>query len=394
MILGCEVLLNDAKKIKFLKGKRVAMVVGPGSVDSQLQNSFELFLKAGVSVKLLIGLQHGFNGAKQDNMVETPHSIHEDQKIPIYSLYSKTRRLNQEMFNQFDVILFDIQDVGCRIYTYLTSLFYILEDCSKQGKEVWVLDRPNPVGRIPEGFLLQKEWESFVGAAPILLKHGLTLAEAALWYKNLKSLSLNLVVVPMQNYNITKEPWPKHFSWINPSPNLPRLSSTVVYPGSVLLEGTTLSEGRGTTRPLEVVGSPYLNTKKILEILKQEFFDYTKHCIIRETYFEPCFHKFKSQTCKALQIHVDHKIYNSSFKAFRLVSALLKIIQQVHPDKDLWSKPPYEYEHKKIPIDLISGSDFLRNWVESSSASNKSFEEKLKEDEASWSQARQDFLLY
>lgn len=393
MILGCEALLADSAKLKKLKSKKIAMVVGPASVNSELQNSFELFLKAGLSIELLIGLQHGFDGAKQDNMIETPHGVHKTQKIPIYSLYSETRRLSKDAFDQFDVLLFDIQDVGCRIYTYLTSLLYILEDCSLENKEVWVLDRPNPVGREPEGFLLQEDWKSFVGAVPILLKHGLTLGEAALWYKDLKSLAVKLVVISMQNYNIEKEPWPKHLSWVNPSPNLPRLSSTIIYPGSVLLEGTTLSEGRGTTRPLEVLGAPYLDTSKILKILKKDFFAYLENCIIRETYFEPCFHKFKSQSCKAFQIHVDHKVYTQSFKAFRLVSSLLKVIKQVHPDQSLWSSPPYEYEYEKTPIDLISGSDFLRKWVDSGS-SIKLLEEKLKSDELSWLKQRKEFLLY
>ncbi|MBE8222112.1 MAG: DUF1343 domain-containing protein [Bdellovibrionales bacterium] len=393
MILGCEALLADNKKIESLKGKKIAMVVGPASVDSNLQSSFKLFLKKGLSINLLIGLQHGFEGDKQDNMIETPHDIKKNQSIPVYSLYSKTRRLNKEMLNQFDVLLFDIQDVGCRIYTYLTSLFYILEDCEKENKEVWVLDRPNPVGREVEGFLLQKELTSFVGAAPILLKHGLTLAEAALWYKNLKSLKINLVVIKMLNYYIDKEPWPKHLSWINPSPNLPRLSSTIIYPGSVLIEGTTLSEGRGTTRPLEIIGAPYLNTQKILEILKKDFLKYTKHCIIREMNFEPCFHKFKTESCKALQIHVDNKTYTQDFNAFSLMSVILKIIKTVHPKKDLWSKPPYEYEYKKMPIDLISGSYFLREWVDSG-GHNNALEDQLKKDKEIWLKSRKDFLLY
>lgn len=393
MILGCEALLSDSKKIQSLKGKKIAMVAGPASVDSGLQNSFKLFLKKGLSINMLIGLQHGLDGDKQDNMEETPHELGTNKPIPVYSLYSKTRRLNKEMLSQFDVLLFDVQDVGCRIYTYLTSLFYILEDCERENKEVWILDRPNPAGREVEGFLLQEEWKSFVGAAPILLRHGLTLGEAALWYKNLKSLKVNLVVIPMLNYNINEEPWPKHLSWINPSPNLPRLSSAIVYPGSVLLEGTTLSEGRGTTRPLEVIGTPYLNTKKILEILKKDFSVYIKYCLIREMHFEPCFHKFKAQSCKALQIHVDHKVHTKDFKPFRLMSVLLKIIKDIHSEKDLWSKPPYEYEYKKMPIDLINGNDFLRKWVESES-SIKLFEEKLKQDEVSWLSSRKDFLLY
>lgn len=393
MILGCEALLADDKKLKSLKGKKIAMVVGPASVDSNLQNSLELFLNKGLSINIIIGLQHGFCGDKQDNMIETPHGVYENKPIPVYSLYSETRRLSEEMLSQFDVLLFDIQDVGCRIYTYLTSLFYILEDCDKANKEVWVLDRPNPVGRKVEGFLLQEEWKSFVGAAPILLKHGLTLAEAALWYKSLKSLKVHLVIVPMLNYSINEEPWPKHLSWVNPSPNLPRLSSTRVYPGSVLLEGTTLSEGRGTTRPLEVMGAPYLNTKKILEIIKKDFSIYTKNCIIREMHFNPGFHKFKSQLCKGLQIHVDHKVHTKDFQPFRLMSVLLKTIKKIHPEKDLWSKPPYEYEYEKMPIDLISGSDFLRQWVESEN-SVKLFEEKLKEDEEIWIKNRKDFLLY
>ena len=337
--------------------------------------------------------QHGFFATKQANMITTKDSSYKSLKL--YSLYSeKNRRLNAEMKKSFDVLLFDLQDTGCRIYTYLTTLFYLIEDCEKENKTLVVLDRPNPLGRYVEGNLLKDKFKSFVGSAPLPMSHGLTLGELALWYKSLKKLKTDVQVVRMRAYKVDK-PWGKKRPWLLPSPNMTGLSCAQCYPGTVLLEGTKISEGRGTTKPLEIFGRPNMDTAKIKKFMRNKSSSFLRGCFLREIKFEPAFDKFKQKQCSGFQIHLEKAwAEKGPFHPFRLISLFLKAFRQVHPSLPWKTKPPYEYEYKLDPIDIISGSGELQNWIEDDSSSMKNWDEFLLSEESRWKKEQKDFLIY
>lgn len=397
--LGIENLLRDQKLIKRLREERVALVAHPASVDQNLNHSLDLLVGSlKKSLTCAFGPQHGLRGEKQDNMIESSDYRDPKHGIPIFSLYGTTRRPTKEMLNQFDVVLVDLQDLGCRIYTFLTTLFYLIEDCAAHGKSLYVLDRPNPIGRPIEGNLLEPAFHSFVGIAPMPMRHGLTLGEAAKWYIQHKSLKLDFHIVKMSGYKpLSSEEfgWPKNLSWVNPSPNAPNLNMARVYPGSVMIEGTNFSEGRGTTRPLELIGLPEINSEEWIRQSLKIIGSKSEGFKLRPCYFEPTFHKFSGQLCSGIQVHVDKKYYKHKFfKPYRLFASIFKAAHQLKPDFDIWKKPPYEYEHTKSPIDLISGSVFLRNWVESKSAKMGELNTYLAKDEKQWEKIRKPFLIY
>lgn len=399
--LGIDRFLRDAKIWGRLKGKRLGLLAHPASTTSRLNHSLDEIMKLdGIKVASAFGPQHGMRGEKQDNMIESSDYRDPVHGIPVYSLYGEVRRPTSVMLDTFDVLLVDLQDVGCRIYTFLTTLFYLMEDCARAGnKSIWILDRPNPAGRPVEGSILNMNFKSFVGAAPVPMRHGLTLGEAALWYRTHAKLNIDIEVIKMAGYGMEKGPefgWPEtQLSWVNPSPNMPRLSTAVQYAGTVLLEGTKLSEGRGTTRPLEIFGAPGLPAEEIVESMGKKFPQWIKGCILRPAYFEPTFHKFKGQLVNALQIHVDGPFYDhAEFKPYRLVCGFLKLVRETMPDFDLWLKPPYEYEKEKMPIDILSGDDRLRSWVENKSASAGDLDAMLSSDEQAWIETRKPYLLY
>ena len=332
-------------------------------------------------------------------MIETADYVDPIHKIPVFSLYGKVRRPTPEMLATFDTILIDLQDVGCRIYTFLTTVLYILEACAKAGKSVWILDRPNPAGRPIEGSLLLPGWESFVGAGPLPMRHGLTFAEAAQWFVHDKNIDVDLQLVPMRGYEPDSAPgygWPvAELSWVNPSPNASTLSMARAYSGTVLIEGTHLSEGRGTTRPLETLGAPHLNTTEILKRMKAIAPEWLRGCHLRPCHFEPTFNKHAGKMCSGFQIHVDGPDYDHfQFKPYRLVSLWLKAIRQVHPEYELWRSFAYEYETERLAIDLINGGPALRQWIDRSDARLEEFELSLKKDETAWQETRRGFLLY
>ncbi len=403
--LGLENLLRNPALLRQLKKHRVGLVAHPASVDRQLHHSTDILAKAlGRSLTCAFGPQHGMRGEKQDNMVESNNYLDPSLGIPVFSLYGEVRRPTEKMLEHFDTLLFDLQDVGCRIYTFLTTLFYVLEDCARTGKSVWVLDRPNPAGRPVEGNLLEREFFSFVGGAEIPMRHGLTLGEAGAWYIAHRKLDVDYRVVKMSGYDPTAAGqwgWPDGvLSWVNPSPNIPRLSSVRVYPGSVMVEGTKLSEGRGTTRPLEVLGAPGMDGEAIAKttskILSQRMGDtFLRGYRLRPCFFEPTFHKHKGQLCGGVQVHVDQNDYKHSlFKPYRIFCALFKAIHELYPEFELWQSPPYEYEFEKLPIDLISGSEFLKAWVADPRAKMHDLDAYLAPDEKTWLRARRPFLLY
>jgi uncharacterized protein YbbC (DUF1343 family) len=397
MKLGLEVFLADKKRLKALKGKRLGLVCHPASVDHELRHSFDL-LHAKVGLACAFGPQHGAKGDKQDNMVETEDVVDPATGVPVYSLYGKVRRPSNEMMDRFDVLLFDLQDLGCRIYTFATTLLYVMEECAKYGKAVIILDRPNPAGREIEGFRLEKGWESFVGASTMPMRHGLTMGELALYYKASFNLSLELEVVKMQGYNINKKPgygWPEDLAWVNPSPNAPTLNMARAYSGTVLIEGTTLSEGRGTTRALEVVGAADIDFKKVHELMKKKAPKWLEGALLRECFFEPTFHKFQGKLCSGLHIHTDTPEYKPGrFKPFRLVALLLKCVRELHPNYPIYRDFAYEYVLDKLAFHVINGGPKLKDWIEDPKATPNDLDKALKADEASWAKETKKFRLY
>ncbi len=400
MELAIDRLLGDPQLIQKLNGKRVALLAHPASVTRNLVHTADALIASGkIDLRAAFGPQHGMRGDKQDNMIESEDYVDPVLKFPVFSLYGKVRRPTPHMLDTFDVVLVDLQDVGCRIYTFLTTLFYMLEECAPLGKSVWVLDRPNPAGRPIEGTILESGYESFVGHAAMPMRHGMTLGECAKWFVAHKKLDIDLQVIEMKGYDPEVGPgfgWPLgELSWVNPSPNATTLSMARAYSGTVLIEGTHLSEGRGTTRPLEVLGAPQLKMNEILADMRSFAPQWLKGCDLRICHFEPTFQKHVGKTCNGFQIHVDHQAYDpEQFKPYRLVTLWLKAIRKIHPEYDIWRSFTYEYESARLAIDLISGGTFLREWVDSASSTPEQFDARLMADEAAWAKARQGFLLY
>jgi uncharacterized protein YbbC (DUF1343 family) len=396
--LGVERLLLESDLQNRLIDKRLAFLGHPASVTQDVVHSLDaLMALKSLKVVAAFGPQHGMRGEKQDNMIESDDYVDPIHRIPVYSLYGKVRRPTPEMMRGWDVLLMDLQDVGCRIYTFLTTLFYMMDALNGSSQELWILDRPNPAGREIEGHKLDMAFESFVGAAPVPMRHGLTLGEAALWYRDFKKLKVNLTVIGMNGYHPKDVPrygWPD-MSWTNPSPNMPRLSCARVYPGSVLIEGTNLSEGRGTTTPLEIFGAPRFDIPRVLADMRELAPNWLAGCHLRPAFYEPTFHKFKGELVSAVQVHVDGPFYNpSQFKPYRLVNLFFKSVRRIHPEFDIWRQPPYEYEAKLLPIDILSGHDKLRKWADNSNPLIKDWDDSLLADETAWASERKPYLMY
>jgi uncharacterized protein YbbC (DUF1343 family) len=303
------------------------------------------------------------------------------------------------MLATFDIVLCDLQDVGWRGYTWVATLLYMLEACARSGKEVWVLDRPNPAGRPIEGSRLVPGQESFVGVVPIPQRHGLTLGELARYMVAHFRLDVPMDVVPMQGYRPHEGPgfgWPPGEIWVNPSPAIASLNCARCYTGTVLLEGTHLSEGRGTSTPLEVFGSPNLNVEALLQRMMETTADFCRGCYVRPCFFQPTFDKYAGQLCSGGQLHADFGGYNPAvFRPYRFVSALLKAMRFVHPEFELWRDFPYEYEPAhRWPVDVINGGPSLREWVDDPQSTARDWDDALGPDERSWAVERAPFLLY
>ena len=391
LLSGADLLFSDDVWLKKLKGRRLGFLGHAASLTRDMALTADCLLgRSDLNVTALFGPQHGFFGVKQADMIESADSVF--RGLPLFSLYSsKTRRLTEEMKAAFDVLIIDLQDTGCRVYTYLTTLSYLLEDC----EEIVLLDRPNPIGRAVEGGLLRPGFESFVGCSPLPMAHGLTLGEAALWLKERKKLNLSLTVVPMKNYSPAEAPWPAERPWAAPSPNMTGPDCAKVYPGAVLLEGTRLSEGRGTAFPFRVFGAPDLKTEETARLMKKRGGRFLSGMALRPCEFEPVFDKFKGEACRGFQIHLEPLwAGEGAFRPYRLFSLFLKCFHEAHPDFDWIKPPPYEYEAEKPPIDIISGGAELRQWIESPSAPAEEWDESLCRDERLWEEERAPFLLY
>jgi uncharacterized protein YbbC (DUF1343 family) len=390
MKCGIDRLLADRAVRRPLDGRRVGLLAHPASVTADLTHSLDaLAAQEEFRLTAAFGPQHGLRGDKQDNMIESDDYTDPVHGIPVFSLYGKSRRPTAPMMEHFDVLLVDLQDLGCRVYTFATTLRYVLEAAAAAGKAVWVLDRPNPAGRPVEGLLLQEGWESFVGAGPMPMRHGRTLGELGEWFVRQLQLDVEYQTVAVEGWHPAQAPgygWPSaERAWINPSPNAPNISMARCYPGTVMIEGTTLSEGRGTTRPLEWFGAPDLDADKLLANMRALAPDWLAGCRLRTCWFEPTFHKHAGKLCAGIQIHVDDPGYNHSrFRPWRLVAIALKAIRAIAPHYPLWRDFPYEYETGQLAIDLINGGPMLRQWVDDANATPGDLDELARKDESAW----------
>jgi uncharacterized protein YbbC (DUF1343 family) len=400
MKTGLDRLLSDPALSAPLKGKRVALLAHPASVTADLTHSVDaLAAHPDITLSAAFGPQHGMKGDLQDNMMESPDETDPVHGIPVFSLYGEVRRPTDASMRTFDVLLVDLQDVGCRIYTFITTLLYVLEAAAEHGKAVWVLDRPNPAGRPVEGLTLRPGWESFVGAGPMPMRHGMTLGELGLWFIDHFKLDVDYRVIAMEGWRPDQGPgfgWPLgERSWINPSPNAPNVSMTRAYAGTVMLEGATLSEGRGTTRPLELFGAPDIDARAVIAEMRALAPQWLKGCRLRDMWFEPTFHKHVGKLCSGVQVHVDDPAYDhQAFKPWRVQALGFKAVRRLYPDYDLWRDFPYEYAFGKLPIDVINGSPLLREWVDDGGATPADLDALALPDEMAWRDERKRFLLY
>jgi uncharacterized protein YbbC (DUF1343 family) len=397
---GIDRLLAEPALRAPLVGKRVALLAHPASVTADLTHSLDaLAALPEITLSAAFGPQHGLRGDKQDNMVESPDFLDPQLGIPVFSLYGEVRRPTDAMMSTFDVLLVDLQDLGCRIYTFITTLRYVLEAAAKHGKSVWVLDRPNPAGRPIEGLTLREGWESFVGAGAMPMRHGLTMGELGQWFIATLKLDVDYRVIAMQGWQPDAAPgygWPLgERTWINPSPNAPNLWMARAYAGTVMLEGATLSEGRGTTRPLEIFGAPDIDARAVLAEMHRFAPHWLSGCKLREIWFEPTFHKHAGKLCNGLQIHVEDGSYeHANFRPWRIQALAFKAIRQLYPDYPLWRDFAYEYEHDRLAIDLVNGSPLLREWVDDPASTPDQLDALTLADEAAWRVETQQFLLY
>ena len=397
-LFGIDRLLAEPELRRPLEGKRVALLAHPASVTRDLTHSLDALAATGVKLTAAFGPQHGLRGDKQDNMVESDDFTDPVHQIPVFSLYGEVRRPTGQSMGTFDTILIDLQDLGCRIYTFITTLLYVLEAAAEHGKSVWVLDRPNPAGRPIEGLTLRPGWESFVGAGPLPMRHGLTLGELGKWFIDQFKLDVDYRVIEMQGYQPDAAPgfgWPAERIWINPSPNAANLNMARAYAGTVMLEGTTLSEGRGTTRPLELFGAPDLEPLTIMAEMEALAPRWLAGCKLREITFQPTFHKHAGEMCRGVFIHAEGPSYDhAAFKPWRLQSLAFRAIRRLYPDYPLWRDFPYEYVFDKLAIDVINGSELLRQWVDDPNAAPGDLDAITVPDEQAWAEQRNAYLIY
>ncbi|MEG3180769.1 exo-beta-N-acetylmuramidase NamZ family protein [Sphingomonas sp. LT1P40] len=398
MNFGIDRLLADPALLDQLKGRRVALLAHPASVTADLTHSVDALVAAGVNVSAMFGPQHGVRGDLQDNMMESPDYTDPTYGMPVFSLYGEVRRPTGQSMHTFDVVLIDLQDLGCRIYTYVTTLLYMLEAAAAHGKAVWVLDRPNPAGRPVEGLTLLSGWESFVGAGPMPMRHGMTLGEMGAWFIDQFKLNVDYRVIEMEGWEPDAAPgfgWPVDRVWINPSPNAANVNMARGYAGTVMLEGTNLSEGRGTTRALELFGAPDIDAKAVIADMRRIAPEWLTGCTLRDLWFQPTFHKHVGELCHGVFIHAEGSGYDhAAFRPWRVQAAGFKAIRALYPDYDLWRDFPYEYEFGKLAIDVINGGPGLREWVDDAAAVAGDLDAVTRPDEAAWEDVRRPFLRY
>jgi len=386
-VLGIEKLCGS--DFKAIKGARVGLVCNQASVERNLQHSADLLASLeGIELKALFGPQHGIRGDVQDNMVETPHDFDAETGVPVYSLYSETREPTEQMLRDLDVIVCDLQDVGCRIYTFVYTIANCMRAAKRFGKKVIVCDRPNPINGVAvEGNLLEPEFASFVGQFPIPTRHGMTAGELARMFNERWGIGCELEVVKMDGWS--REFWFDQTGlwWVQPSPNIPTLDSATVFPGTVHLEGTRMSEGRGTTRPFEIIGAPYVKASEFARRLNSYGLPGVN---FRPSNFLPTFQKHAGTVCGGVQIHV---VEREQFEPVKTGVAILRVCMDLYADDFRWKEPPYEYVFDQNPFDVIAGTDELRKALESGDSLEK-IADSWKQNEAAFESERAPFLLY
>ncbi len=380
VITGLESLIQDPPK--WLKGKRVGLLSNPASVDTRYRHASKLINEAFPGqLRALFGPQHGFRGEKQDNMVETENGWDPILDIPLFSLYGDVRSPTPAMLSEIEVLVVDIQDVGTRVYTFIQTLALCMASCSQAGIPVVVLDRPNPLGgEAVEGPLLRQEFRSFVGLYPLPLRHGLTVGELARLYADIWIQGCSVEVIPMRGWRRDMMFNHTGLPWVIPSPNMPTMNTALVYPGQVVLEGTNLSEGRGTTLPFELCGAPFIKPHRLAAALEVHKIP---GVVFREVYFEPTFHKWAGQLCGGLQLHV---LDPGSFRPLLTTLAIIQEVINLYPDQFAWRPPPYEYEYEKLPVDVILGEQEIRQMLTAGASA--------EEIESSWQQEQEEFKRF
>ena len=383
--LGSDVLLDSGR----LAGARVGLVCNHASVDTRLRHVVDRVRGAdGVTLAAIFGPQHGFRSDVQDNMIETPHGEDAARRVPVYSLYSETREPTPAMLKGLDVLVIDLQDIGARIYTYIYTMANCLRACARHGVPVIVCDRPNPIGGADvEGALLVRGFESFVGQFPMPMRHGMTIGELARLFNEAFGIGAPLEVVTMQGWRRSMYWDATALPWVMPSPNIPTLDSAIVYPGTVLFEGTMLSEGRGTTRPFELVGAPWIDAERFASAMNALGLP---GIVCRPAVFEPTFQKHAKQPCGGCQVHV---VDRQAFRPVLTGVALIDMFRRFDAGRFAWRQPPYEYEHEKVPFDILAGSDVLRRQIEAA-VPLAEIAETWREDEKAFEAQRRSFLLY
>ena len=383
--LGSDLLLESAR----LRGARVGVVCNHASIDRGFLHIVDRLAAAeDVTLAAIFGPQHGFRSDVQDNMIETPHRDDPHRRVPIYSLYSETREPTAEMLRGLDVLLIDLQDIGARIYTYIYTMANCMRACARHRVPVIVCDRPNPIGGVDvEGAALVPGFESFVGQFPIPMRHGMTIGELARMFNDAFGLDAPLEVAMMDGWRREMYADATGLPWVMPSPNMPTLDTAIVYPGTVLFEGVMLSEGRGTTRPFELVGAPWIEAERFAREMNGLALP---GAVFRPAVFEPTFQKYAKQPCGGCQIHVTDR---QAFRPVLTGAALIQMFRRFDTGKFAWRQPPYEYEKEKLPIDILAGSSTLREQIEGGLAP-QAIADTWRADEDTFRRARAPYLLY
>jgi uncharacterized protein YbbC (DUF1343 family) len=384
---GIDKLLTDERQL--IAGRRVGLVCNPASVDASFKHTADrLFEDPDVTLTALFGPQHGYRSDLQDNMIETPHGRDCRRQVPIFSLYSDTREPTADMLRGLDVLIVDLQDVGTRVYTFVYTMANCMRAAARYGVPVVVCDRPNPIGgEQVEGARLRDPWTSFVGQFPIPMRHGMTIGELARLFNDEFGIGAELEVVALEGWRRPMYHDETGLPWVIPSPNLPTLDSAVVYPGAVLVEGTQLSEGRGTTRPFELIGAPWVDGERLADEMNRRDLPGVH---FRAAFFEPTFQKHAKRTCGGCQIHV---LDRAAFAPLRTAVELIDEFRRENPDRFAWREPPYEYEHEKEPIDILYGSDRLRRTLDEDDDVRR-LVDSWQADEEDFRRQRKPFLLY
>jgi uncharacterized protein YbbC (DUF1343 family) len=385
---GLEVFVEKSH-VRFRK-MRLGVLCNQASVDKSLRHASEVLTqkKLKLNITCFIGPQHGIRGEKQDNMVESDDFIDPKLNLPVYSLYGKTRQPTDDILDKVDAIVVDLQDIGTRIYTFMYTMAYCMQGAKRKGKKVIVLDRPNPIDGIhAEGNVLESGFSSFVGLFPIPTRHGLTMGELALLFNNAFGIGCDLEIIKLQGWKRLSygDDWGR--DWVPPSPNIPNVESALIFPGGVHFEGTNVSEGRGTTKPFEFVGAPYIDADALAKTMNDLKLP---GVFFRAIYFQPTYQKCKDEVCGGVQIHVTDR---NKFNSFKAGVTLLYKIAETYPEDFEWKRPPYEYEHDRMPIDLITGTPALREAVDQKKGLNAFFQQSDTELKR-FLKLRKDFLLY